>query len=476
MVYKPVVGLEIHVELLTKSKAFCGCASLYGASPNTIVCSACLGLPGTLPVLNERVVDQAIKAALYLNCNIEQNSSFDRKNYTYPDLVKGYQITQYYHPIATGGYLDIDVNGETKRIGISRIHIEEDVGKTIYKDEEILLDFNRSGVPLIEIVTEPNFASTQEVSQFLKKLRRILLHGSISDCKLEEGSMRVDVNTSISLNGLPGVKTEIKNLNSFKNIELAIEAEIKRQTSILKKGKKIREQTLKWDEELNGLSVMRDKVGSDEYMYFPEYDLPPIHLDHYYLQRIKETLPKKPSEIQQELEDMGLREEQVQALIDAKQFLTYYQKCLKIYNNPERIFNLLRGDVTRMLKEQSSDFAQITVDPYHICELTKMVEAEIIPQVASKKILRKMFDTNESPKIIAEQLNLFSIKDNSTIKKTIEKVIVSQPEAVKDYLKGKEKALGFIMGAIMRETRGRVNPQMARTLTIQIIKSKGIGI
>lgn len=476
MGYKPVIGLEIHVELLTNTKAFCGCPNTYGLNPNTNVCPTCLGLPGTLPVLNEKVVEQAIKASLYLNCTIDQNSSFDRKNYTYPDLVKGYQITQYYHPIACGGYLDIMVDGREKRISINRIHIEEDVGKTVYKDGDIFLDFNRSGVPLIEIVTEPNFTSSKEVIQFLKQLREILIHGGISDCKLEQGSMRVDVNTSISLEGLTGKKTEIKNLNSFKNIEMAIHEEIKRQMALLNEGKSIKEQTLKWDDKLNKLSVMRDKASSDEYMYFPEYDLPPIHIDHYYLQRIKEALPKKPSEIKGELREMGLRDEQVQALMNDKELLKYYKECISIYNMPERIFNYLKGDVTHLLKERNLDSGQIPIEPYRISELSKLVEGEKVHPVAAKRILREMFETKEPPKIIAEKLNLLGIDDSSAIKTTIEQILQNHPQAVKDYIKGKHKALGFIMGVIMEHTRGRINPQMAREITIQLIKSKDKGI
>lgn len=475
MEYNPIIGLEIHVELLTNTKAFCGCKNLYGANPNTNVCPSCLGLPGTLPVLNEKVVQLAVRAGLYFNCTIEQNSSFDRKNYTYPDLVKGYQITQYYQPIATSGYLDITVKGTTKRISISRIHIEEDVGKSIYKGEEMLLDFNRSGIPLIEIVTEPNFTSGKEVVIFLKKLREILLHGGISDCKLEEGSLRVDVNTSLSVNGLKGVKTEIKNLNSFSNIEQAIGEEIKRQQLILNTGHEIKEQTLKWDEKLNKLVVMRDKEGSDGYMYFPEYDLPPIHLDHHYLKRVQQGLPKNPSVIKEELEGIGLSEEQIQLLIDDIDLLTYYNKCLKSYNKPQRVFNFLCSDIKGKLKEYNLDFCCVPIIPHHLCELIKFVDDEIISPVASKKILNKMFQSNESPKTIAEKLNLFSIKDDRIIRTTIENVLVNQPEAVKDYLDGKEKALGFLMGEIMRQTKGRVNPQMTRELLLQIIKSKEKG-
>ncbi|SES95329.1 Asp-tRNA(Asn)/Glu-tRNA(Gln) amidotransferase subunit GatB [Anaerobranca gottschalkii] len=463
--YKPAIGLEIHVELATKTKGFCGCLNKFGSHPNTNTCPVCLGLPGALPVLNEQVVELAVKAGLLLNCKIQKRSGFDRKNYFYPDLVKGYQITQYYQPIAINGFLDFKTGGKDKRIKIERIHIEEDTGKALYQREGVLLDFNRSGVPLLEIVTAPDFNNAEEVKDFLETLRLYLLHGEISHCKLEEGNMRIDVNISLATEGTLGVKREIKNLNSFTNVVKGINEELNRQIRNLTLKKEIKRETLKWDEEKNTLVTLREKENPSNYMYFPEYDLPHIVLTEEYIQKIKDRLSKTPVEKERELKKLGLAAEDVEFLIKDKDLLKLFDETVKYFNGAKEIVNIFKGDLTRYLKEQGKKLEDLNLDPQNFASTIEVLNSLQYSNSIKRKILFTYLEEGKELKEILKLLNLKNSPADEEVLEVIKKVIEENPQGIVDYLEGKKKVVGYFMGQIMKENKS-FNPQKVEELLL----------
>ncbi len=466
MTYKPTIGLEVHVALSTHTKLFCGCSTKFGETPNSQLCPVCLGLPGALPVLNKRAVEFAVKMGLLLNCDIQRESSFDRKSYFYPDLVKGYQITQFYHPIALNGLIQLEHS--SKKVGIKRIHLEEDAGKTTYTDEGILLDYNRGGIPLVEIVTEPDISSGQEAREFLQQIRELLLFADICDCKLEEGNMRVDVNISVSKSNVLGNKTEIKNLNSFKNIEKAIDQEIIRQISILESNERVSEQTLGWDDKLNELYIMRDKETTNQYMFFPEYDLPGITLDETYLREICSKMPKTLGEIKRELEALGLNNYQMQILTQSKDLYDLFISIYTEYQNPLAIANTLLGDMARYLNENKISVKEINASPKSIAEVIEMIDSGSVSVKSGKDLLYQVLESNEQPKELVEKLGILQIDDESYVAKLADKVIGENPSAIKEFIEGKEKVFGFLLGKVIKESQGRANPNVVN----KILKEK----
>ena len=472
--YEVVIGLEVHAELSTNTKIYCNCSTAFGADPNTHCCPICTGMPGTLPVLNERVVEYAVKAGLATNCEISRFSKQDRKNYFYPDLPKAYQVSQYDLPLCIGGHLDINVNGNKKTIGITRIHIEEDAGKLIHDayTGDTLVDMNRCAVPLIEIVSEPDIRSADEAVAYMQTLKSILEYLEVCDCKMQEGSLRCDVNLSVRPVGQKefGTRTETKNLNSFKAIHNSIEFEIQRQIEVLENGGKIYQETRRFDDAKGVGYAMRSKEDAHDYRYFPEPDLAPIVLSEEYINNIKENLPEMPH-IKKEryIKEFDLPEYDAEILTSSKKTASFFEKANAICNNPKAVSNWIMGDFARMLNEKEIEIDESKVTEENLASLIMLIDKGTISSKIAKQIFEEMFETGEDAKAIVEKRGLVQISDEGAIKEICQRVVDANPQSIIDYKAGKDRAIGFLVGQIMKETKGKANPQIVNKLLLEII-------
>ena len=463
--YEVVMGLEVHAELSTKTKIFCSCPTDFGAEPNSQTCPICMAMPGTLPVLNEKVVEYAVKAGLATNCEISRNSKNDRKNYFYPDLPKSYQISQFDKPLCEHGYVEIEVNGEKKKIRLTRIHIEEDAGK-LNHDEfggGSLVDLNRAGVPLIEIVSEPDLRSSEEVEQYLRKLKSILEYIEVSDCKMQEGSLRADVNVSVRKKGNTklGTRTEMKNMNSFRSIVRAIEYEVDRQIDVIEEGGKIEQETLRWDDVSGKTFPMRDKEDAQDYRYFPDPDLVAIKLSEEYIENIKNSLPELPeSRKERYLEEYQLPEKDAKLITSSKYLSDLFENAVKVCNNPKTVNNWIISDISRILNETEMEPIQIPFDGNQLGKLVILIDKGTISSSIGKKVLVELFENPRDPEDIIKEKGWIQISDEGAIKEVVLKVLEANPQSIADYKGGKDKALGFLVGQAMKETKGKANPQM----------------
>ena len=472
--YEVIIGLEVHAELKTNTKMYCNCSTEFGADPNTHCCPICTGMPGVLPVLNKRVVEFATKAGLATNCEISRFSKQDRKNYFYPDLPKAYQTSQYDLPLCIGGHIDINVNGEPKRIGITRIHIEEDAGKLIHDayTGDTLVDMNRCAVPLIEIVSEPDIRSADEAVAYMQTLKSILEYLDVCDCKMQEGSLRCDVNLSVRPRGQKefGTRTETKNLNSFKAIHNSIEFEIKRQIEEVENGGKIYQETRRWDDAKGIGYAMRTKEDAHDYRYFPEPDLAPIILSDEYIQNLKDNLPEMPH-IKKEryMKDFDLPEYDADILTSSIKTAKFFEEANDICNNPKAVSNWIMGDFTRMLNEKEIEIDESKVTSQNLAELITLIDKGTISSKIAKQVFEDMFETGENAKDIVEKKGLVQMSDEGAIKEIVQKVVDANPQSIADYKAGKDRAIGFLVGQIMKETKGKANPQIVNKLLLEII-------
>ncbi len=472
--YEVIIGLEVHAELSTNTKIYCNCSTSFGADPNTHCCPICTGMPGTLPVLNEKVVEYAVKAGLATNCEISRFSKQDRKNYFYPDLPKAYQISQYDLPLCIGGHIDINVNGNKKTIGITRIHIEEDAGKLIHDayTGDTLVDMNRCAVPLIEIVSEPDIRNADEAVAYMQNLKSTLEYLEVCDCKMQEGSLRCDVNLSVRPVGQKefGTRTETKNLNSFRAIHNLIEFETKRQIEVIENGGVIHQETIRWDDAKGIGYAMRSKEDAQDYRYFPEPDLAPIVLSDEYIDNIKNSLPEMPH-IKKEryIEEFGLPEYDAEILTASKYTASFFEKTNSLCNNPKAVSNWIMGDFTRMLNEKEIEIYDSKVTEENLATLISLIDKGTISSKIAKQIFEEMFETGENAKDIVEKKGLVQISDEGAIKQLVEKIVEANPQSVADYKAGKDRAIGFLVGQIMKETKGKANPQIVNKLLLEII-------
>ena len=463
--YEIVIGLEVHSELSTKTKIFCSCSTEFGGEPNSHCCPICMAMPGTLPVLNKKVVEYAIKAGLATNCTIARFSKNDRKNYFYPDLPKAYQISQYDMPLCTKGYVEIETENGPKKIGLTRIHIEEDAGKLNHDEygRGSLVDLNRAGVPLIEIVSEPDLRSAEEVDSYLKKLKSILEYIEVSDCKMQEGSFRADVNVSARKKGEEklGTRTEMKNMNSFRSITRAIEYETIRQIEILEQGGKIEQETLRWDEISGKTFSMRDKEDAQDYRYFPEPDLAIINVSDEMIDSIKKTLPEMPEvRYKKYIEEYKLPEYDSKILTSSKYLSDLFEKATKICNNPKSVSNWIMTEVTRILNEEEKEPSQIPFTAEQLGKLILLIDKGTVSSKIAKKVLEELFKNPQDPENIIKEKGLTQISDEGAIKEVVQKILEANPQSIADFKAGKNKALAFLVGQAMKETKGKANPQM----------------
>jgi aspartyl-tRNA(Asn)/glutamyl-tRNA(Gln) amidotransferase subunit B len=474
--YETVIGLEVHVELATKTKIFCGCSTAFGGAPNTHTCPVCTGMPGSLPVLNKKVVEYAAAVGLATNCNITKDCKFDRKNYFYPDNPQNYQISQLYLPICRDGHVDIELeDGTVKPVRIHEIHMEEDAGKLVHDDwsGESLVDFNRSGVPLIEIVSEPDMRSAKEVIAYLEKLRLIIQYLGASDCKLQEGSMRADVNLSVREVGTAefGTRTETKNLNSFSAIERAIEAEKNRQIDLIESGEKVVQETRRWNDDKEYSYAMRSKEDAQDYRYFPDPDLVPIHISDEWLEEIRSRQPEfKTEKMKRYKEEFGIPDYDIEILTDSKKLADIFEQTTAICNNPKKVSNWLMVETMRIIKEKSMDVSDISFSPANLAALIKLTDDGSINSSVAKEVFEKIFDEDIDPVKYVEENGLKQVNDEGALKKTVEDVIAANPQSVEDYRSGKEKAIGFLVGQTMKAMKGKANPAMVNEMLKELLK------
>jgi aspartyl-tRNA(Asn)/glutamyl-tRNA(Gln) amidotransferase subunit B len=469
MEYEVVIGLEVHVHLKTASKMFCGCSTRFGSEPNTQVCPVCLGFPGALPVVNENAVRLAMKTALALNCKIAAFTRFDRKHYFYPDLPKNFQISQYDRPLSVNGYLDIEAGGAAKRINIKRIHMEEDAGKLVHDEQEgcSLVDYNRSGMPLVEIVTQPDINSAEEAYDFLTKLKSILEYLEVSNCNMEEGSLRCDANISVRPKGQRelGTKTEVKNMNSFKAVRQALEYEAKRQTALLKSGEKISQETRLWNDAAQRTDSMRSKEEAHDYRYFPEPDLAPITTSDKMIEDVRKTLPEMPQQRKARfVKDYKLSEYDAAVLTRDKGTADYFEEALKKFDKPKIVANWVMGDLAAILSATNLSINAISLKPADLGDMLLMIDSGAISGKMAKDILRESVETAKRPADIVRKKGLSQITDEGAIDRIVESVLSANPKVVSDFKAGKEAAITFLVGQVMKETKGKANPKIVNEL------------
>lgn len=469
MGYETVIGLEVHAELSTDSKIFCDCSTSFGAPPNTHTCPICLGHPGVLPVVNKQAVEFAIKAALALNCEISTETKFDRKNYFYPDLPKAYQISQYDKPIGKNGWIEIEVEGKKKKIRINRLHLEEDAGKSTHSEfgDGTLVDFNRVGVPLIEIVSEADMRSPEEARAYLEKLKAIIQYTGVSDVKMEEGSLRCDANISLRPEGQKafGTKTELKNMNTFKGVQRALEYEVRRQTRVLKSGENVVQETLRWNEE-KGITVsMRSKEEAHDYRYFPDPDLVDMIIDQDWIDRIRAELPELPDARKKRyIEQYELSDYDAEILTSSKAMADFFEATLEYTKDAKAVANWIMGDLLRHLNEEGIELEESKVNPKLLGEMVQMIEKGTISGKIGKTVFKEMLQSGKDPQTIVKEKGLVQITDEAALAKIVQTVIENNPKSVEDYRSGKQQAIGFLVGQVMKETKGKANPQIVNKL------------
>lgn len=477
MRYEAVIGLEVHAQLLTESKIFCSCSTRFGADPNTQVCPICLGMPGVLPVLNKKAVEYAIKTGLALNCKIAPFSRFARKNYFYPDLPKGYQISQYELPLCEDGYIEIVVNGQKKKIRIKRIHLEEDAGKNIHDPSGYsFVDFNRTGVPLLEIVSEPDIRTPQEAVLYMKKLRTTLRYLGVCDGNMEQGSLRCDANVSVRPIGSEefGVKTEIKNINSFRFVEKALEYEIKRQIRILSEGGKIVQETRLWDSQTGTTQSMRSKEEAHDYRYFPEPDLVPVIVSKDWIEKIRKEMPELPEQKKERfIKDYGLPEYDAEILTEERAIAEWFEEAVNLGGKPKEVSNWIMVELLRLLNEDGKDISECSIKPKALVELIKLIENGTINRNTAKDVFEEMYKTGKEASTIVKEKGLTQISDESIILEAIKEIISKNPKEVERFKAGEEKLLGFFVGQVMKLTKGKANPKLVNELIIKVLKDGG---
>ena len=474
-IYETVIGLEVHVELATKTKIFCGCSTAFGGAPNTHTCPVCTGMPGSLPVLNRQVVEYAMAVGIATNCSITQYCKFDRKNYFYPDNPQNYQISQLYLPICRNGGVEIETAAGKKIIGIHEIHMEEDAGKLVHDEWEdvSLVDYNRSGVPLIEIVSEPDMRSADEVIAYLEKLRLIIQYLGASDCKLQEGSMRADVNLSVRPVGAEkfGTRTEMKNLNSFKAIARAIESERARQIELIEEGKSVVQETRRWDDNKESSHAMRSKEDAQDYRYFPEPDLVPIVISQEWIDRVKERQPEfREEKLKRYKKEFDIPQYDAEILTESKHMADIFEETTALCGKPKKVSNWLMVETMRLLKEHNMESEDITFTPENLAKLIELADAGTINSSVAKEVFDHVFEKNVDPEKYVEEHGLKTVNDEGALIEVLEKVIADNPQAVVDYKGGKEKALGALVGQTMKAMKGKANPGLVNQKLREMLK------
>lgn len=473
--FETVVGLEVHVELHTNTKIFCGCSTEFGAPPNTHTCPVCLGHPGVLPVLNRRAVEYAMKAAMAINCEVATHSKFDRKNYFYPDSPKAYQISQYDQPIGQNGWIDIEVNGKTKRIGITRLHLEEDAGKLTHVDGGFasLVDFNRVGTPLLEIVSEPDIRSPEEARAYLEKLKAIIQYCDVSDVKMEEGSLRCDANISLRPFGQEkfGTRAELKNMNSFRGVQRGLEYEEKRQAEILSSGGEVVQETRRWDEAQGKTLSMRGKEEAHDYRYFPDPDLVRLYIDEEWKARIRDSIPELPDARKARYtEQLGLPAYDAEVITSSKKLADLFEESLEYTKDAKAVSNWIMGDLLGYLNANGLEIESVKVTGQGLGEMIGLIEKGTISGKIAKTVFKEMLVSGKKPGQIVEEQGLVQISDEGAIQAIVDKVVEGNPQSVADYKAGKEKAVGFLVGQVMKESKGKANPGLVNQLIVERLK------
>ena len=473
--YETVIGLEVHVELATKTKIFCGCSTAFGGAPNSHTCPVCTGMPGSLPVLNKQVLQYAIAVGLATNCDITRNGKFDRKNYFYPDNPQNYQISQLYLPIARDGYVEIESGSGKKKVRIHEMHMEEDAGKLVHDewDDTSLVDYNRSGVPLVEIVSEPDMRSAEEVIAYLEKLRMIVQYLGASDCKLQEGSMRADVNLSVREVGSDqfGTRTEMKNLNSFKAIAHAIEGERQRQIELIEEGKQVVQETRRWDDNKEHSYAMRSKEDAQDYRYFPEPDLVPIVISDEWIEKIKSQQPELRTEkLERYKEQFDIPQYDAEIITGSKKMADLFEATTAICEKPKKVANWLIGETFRLMKDNGMEPEDLTFSPENLAKLIDLADAGTINSSVAKDVFKQIFQEDIDPEKYVEEHGLKMVNDEGALRETAAKVIADNPQAVADFKGGKEKAIGALLGQTMRAMKGKANPGMVNQVLRELLK------